>query len=540
MKEHPIAVRSPRRPLLLMTVLGAFGFGLPIANNVDLNPESVVALVTAGVVALACLGFYLALLKTNARLGAEIQERTVSEAELKNTLLKVTQEHQSLLRYDPLTGLPNRALFMDCLAHDVGVGQRHRAPFALLLLDIDHFQYVNDTLGHSVGDQLLVEVAHRLKTCLRADDTVAYVGGDVIARFGSDEFAVLMRNVFNAHQAAGFAERILGILERDMSIQGHEVQAGASIGIALFPGDGTDVETLIKRAEGAMHRAKKLGGKRFGYFETEIENRVKSLLTLNSDLRHAIEREEFVLHYQPVVRLHDRRVEYFEALIRWRRGGTLLMPNEFIGHAEDTGLIGRISGFVIDRVCRQARTVLDAGIRMPPISFNVSAREFQQDELPALIQQAVERYRLEPSMLEMEITESALITDPASACRVLQQIAGAGIRIAIDDFGAGHSSLNYLVDYPISKIKIDQRFVRSALDAERNGVIVSAIVELGRRLGIQAVAEGVETEEQHRFLQRQGCEYGQGYWYAKPMPADEAFRAVEPFHDASWQREQQQ
>jgi diguanylate cyclase (GGDEF)-like protein/PAS domain S-box-containing protein len=433
--------------------------------------------------------------------------------ELKNTERRL----QQLAYFDSLTGLPNRSLFLDRLQKEIEVSAREGSHFGVLFIDLDRFKYVNDTLGHSAGDLLLEEAAKRIRWQLRPEDG--------IARLGGDEFIVMVRDVKGEDHLARAATRILSAFIRPFEIHGRSLEISASIGISVFPTDGMDAETLIKNADSAMYQAKDSGRGRYYFFDASIGQKVNAILTLSSELRRALERNEFLLHYQPIVDLKSGQVAYFEALVRWRRAdGKMVSPADFIPFAEETGFITLLGERVIDLACQQARELIQSGTPIP-ISVNVSAKQLQDDALPELISRALRRYEIDPALIEIEITESALILDPPRVKAHLTAIANLGVAIAIDDFGAGHSSLHYLVEYPVHKIKIDRSLIDPAINDARNGSIVTSIVDLGRRLGIKTVGEGVETKGHHEFLEKIGGDLAQGYYYAKPMPADIAFSA---------------
>jgi diguanylate cyclase (GGDEF)-like protein/PAS domain S-box-containing protein len=406
--------------------------------------------------------------------------------------------------HDALTGLPNRALFRDRLTVALAHAKRLEGSLAVMFLDLDSFKFVNDTLGHSLGDELLKVVAGRLLSVLREEDT--------IARMGGDEFTVLISDLRSPDHAAKIAQKLLDAVGQPARIEGHELFVTTSIGIALYPNDGDSAEALLKNADNAMYRAKDAGRNSYQLCTASMNSRALERLSVENALRRALEREELVLHYQPQLRLDTRQVVGMEALLRWNRPGHgLVSPATFIPIAEETRLIVPMGEWVVREACRRA--VQTPGVRM---AVNLSPREFQHSDLRRMIAAAIEESGLDPRLLEIEITESTAMLNTERTLTTLRGLREMGVRIAIDDFGTGHSSLNYLRSFPIDSVKIDQAFVHELDASPSDRAIVSAIIAMAHGLGLRVTAEGVETEAQARFLAEAGCEEVQGFLFGRP------------------------
>ncbi len=440
---------------------------------------------------------------------------------LSTALLRIDSEGRLayLAQFDPLTGLPNRTLLSDRFSQMIVQAKRRDLPLAALFIDLDGFKMVNDTLGHAGGDALLREVAARLLETVRPGDTVARISGD--------EFAIVLADLARPEDAALVAQKALERLSAAFDLHGKEVFVTASVGIAGFPGDGVDAESLIGAADAAMYRAKQSGRNAYQFFTAEINQRSRARAQLGSELRRALEREEFALVYQPKYELASRRQSGAEALLRWRhpeRG--VVSPAEFIPVLEETGLIVPVGEWVIRRACRDLEAWEAQGVRPGPVAVNLSARQFRLPDLHERIRGLVAEARIDPRLIELEITESQVMHDPDHAMRVLRALADGGMRVAIDDFGTGYSSLSYLTRFPAVALKIDRSFVQDMTKDTSDATIVRTIIEMAHSLGFTVVAEGVETEEQAAFLRLLRCEYAQGYLFARPMPADELARLV--------------
>jgi len=428
---------------------------------------------------------------------------------------------------DPLTGLPNRILFMDRLGRSIERARRHGDyVFAVLSLDLDRFKLVNDSLGHLLGDQLLIAIAQRLESCLRSADTVARFGADhTIARLGGDEFTILLEDITHVSDAIRVAERLQKNLSLPFELDGREVFSSASIGIATSETGYDQPEDLLRDADTAMYRAKVLGKARCEVFDTEMRDQAVARLELETDLRRAVERQEFELHYQPIVWLETNTMTGFEALIRWRhpeRG--VVSPADFISVAEETGLILPIGSWVLREACRQLRTWQsnDCASSGLTIHVNLSGKQFMQPDLTGQIAAILGETGLAASSVTLEITESTIIENIESVVAILQQVKALGVRIAIDDFGTGYSSLSYLHRFPIDSLKIDRSFV-SAMSTDRSE-IVRAIVGLAHNLRMDVIAEGVETAVHAAQLRELRCEYGQGHFFSEPLDSQGAIR----------------
>jgi diguanylate cyclase (GGDEF)-like protein len=414
--------------------------------------------------------------------------------------------------HDSVTGLANRYLFLDRLGQAIVHAGRANRQAALLMFDLDRFKAVNESMGHGAGDALLRHVGKRLAANLRE--------GDTVARLSGDEFAVALSDVARPEDVAPVARKLLAAIKVPLQLNGCEVRTSASLGISLYPRDGDNAESLLQNADAAMYSAKSLGGDSFHFYAPEMNERMLARFALEADLRRALERGELLLHYQPKVNLATGEPTGAEALLRWRhpeRG--LVPPGDFISLAEETGLIVQIGEWVIEAVCEQMREWLDAGLTVPPVALNLSARQFHQQNLVAVIRQALRLNQIEAKCLELEITESILMENVEKAVTTLQELKSIGLKIALDDFGTGYSSLSYLKRFPIDNLKIDRAFVRDVTTEPDDAAICLAVIGLAHNLKLKVVAEGVETEAQMNYLRTHGCDEIQGFYFSRPLPA---------------------
>ena len=434
-------------------------------------------------------------------------------------LLDITERKQAeeridrLAHFDQLTGLPNRNLLNDHFKYAIKLAQRSGEPLAVMFIDLDHFKNINDTLGHSIGDQLLMEVAKRLKAVLREED--------LLSRQGGDEYVVILPRS-DADGAALVASKLIEAVTRPCHIEQHELIITPSIGIAIYPHDGTNMETLSKNADTAMYRAKQEGRNGFRFYSPEMQMQSARNLQLANALRHALVQNELELHYQPQVSIQDGRIVGAEALLRWQHPELgMISPVEFIPIAEDTGQIIQIGEWVLRTAGKQLKDWLDRGLQPITMAVNLSAVQFRQNYFPETVTRILDEVMLPHQYLELELTEAVAMDNPRAAIEVMNELHERGIRMSIDDFGTGYSSLSYLKQFKVYKLKIDQSFVRDLTDDPEDKAIVTAIIHMAASLGMQTIAEGVETASQLSFLRLQGCNEVQGYYFSKPLTAEQ-------------------
>jgi diguanylate cyclase (GGDEF)-like protein len=424
---------------------------------------------------------------------------------------KADERIEYLASHDSLTNLPNRETFNELLRYAIEAARRYQRRFAVLFIDLDRFKVINDSLGHDAGDMLLVEIAGRLRNALRSSD--------VVARLGGDEFVVILEQTEDSAAIERIARNLLDVLGEPLQLSGHECLITASIGIAMYPSNGSDVQTLTKNADMAMYLAKEDGKNGFRFFSKAIKTQSIERLTLETALRRALERDQFELHYQPKVDMVTGQITGVEALLRWTHPELgVLSPMQFIPLAEETGLIVPIGRWVLREACAQNMAWQRRGLRPVSMAVNLSPRQFADEHLLQDIDEALASSGMSPVLLQLEVTESMVMRNVSRAIKVLDAIQSRGIRLAIDDFGTGYSSMSLMKQFPIDTIKIDRSFVRDLPNDSEDQAIAQAIISMGKALGMTVVAEGVETPEQQAFLRSHACDEMQGYLFSKPLP----------------------
>jgi diguanylate cyclase (GGDEF)-like protein len=440
------------------------------------------------------------------------------EEHLEELVEQRTAERDHLAYHEALTGLPNRVLFKDRLTLAITQSHRHEQMLVVTFISIDRFKNLNDTLGHWIGDRLLCGVAERLS---RMGDE-----GDTVASCGGEEFAVLVSGISRTESAVRVVQKIQETLKSPFNFDGHELFITVSIGIGLYPHDGADAETLLQHAGVALAGAKQQGGDSYGFYRADMNDQALKRLELENSLRRAVERDEFVVYFQPQLNTGTSQIVGMEALVRWQRPELgLISPLEFIPLAEETGLIVPIGEWVLRNACAQNKAWQEAGFAPLQVSVNFSPRQFQQPGLVEQVRRAVDDARLDPHYVVIELTESSIMKDAELTIQTLHQLKETGVQVSIDDFGTGYSSLSYLKRFPVDILKIDISFVRNSTTDPKDAAIVRAIITLAHSLKLKVIAEGVETEEQLRFLSSLGCDEVQGYLFGTPLPGD-AFRQI--------------
>lgn len=473
--------------------------------------------------ALAVLGWLITVVllrKGNKKRKVYLAEVEAEVATANNRMQKEVEERQSaeqrilqLANYDELTGLPNRAILNQTITQALAKAKRYKKQLAVMFIDLDRFKLINDTMGHGAGDHVLKTVSERFKNCLRDSDT--------IARLGGDEFVVLVEELADPKYVAGVAQKLVSAAQQPFVIQGQECHVTASIGISTFPGDGKDASNLLKNADIAMYRAKEQGKNNFQYYSEQMNMHSLQRLALESSLRHALERNEFRLHYQPIIDTVSQRIVGVEALVRWQHPDMgMVGPLQFIPIAEETGLIADIGRWVLETACRQGVVWRELG-HILNISVNLSPRQLNEPDLITEFQSAFIKTDFPASQLTLEITEGLMLSNPDETVVVLQELKDLGIRIAIDDFGTGYSSLAYLRRFPIDTLKIDRSFLQDIPGDADSAALTAAVIALGHSLHLNVVAEGVETDEQRAFLLDHKCQHLQGYWFCRPKPGED-------------------
>jgi diguanylate cyclase (GGDEF)-like protein/PAS domain S-box-containing protein len=463
--------------------------------------------------------------------------------QLHGTLQDITERQQfenkirELAYFDSLTGLPNRESFMLHVEQSVKLAKRHKHGMAALFLDLDNFKRINDTLGHTTGDLLLKAIAERLQECLRSSDIVSHDAGNMstnmVSRFGGDEFTILLTEMRNSEDAAIVSQRIIDALLLPLNLAGHEVVVSPSIGIAVFPEDADNSEFLFRNADVAMYAAKRNGRNQFQFYNKTMSASAQKRLTMEGQLRNALERNELQLHYQPQMELDGGHVISVEALLRWQNQELgNVPPDTFIPIAEDSGLIIPIGEWVLHTACTQLKAWQDTGVPILRVAVNISVRQFMHPGFWELVQRVLQETGLKAESLELEITESLLMRDVEGAIQLLHELKALGVQLAIDDFGTGYSSLSYLKNYPVDRLKIDRAFVQDITTNSQDAAITKAVISMAHNMDLRVIAEGVETKDQLKYLADRDCHELQGFYLSKPIPAHEVCLFVQQ-HNAT-------
>ncbi len=449
-------------------------------------------------------------------LSQRLREQMARRERVENELSETERRLEYLASYDPLTQLPNRAMFHERLSQAVLRARQNEGRLAVLMIDLDHFRKINDSLGHAMGDRLIQTIAARL--------IVTAKEGDTVARLGGDEFTVILENLSNPELATQLAQRLINLISQPLELDGRELCVGASIGVSFYPNDGTDAGMLMMNADTALNLAKDKGRNNVQFFTCELNRAAEKNLSMENSLRHALERHELVLYYQPKVETGSGKIIGSEALLRWNHPEMgLVSPMDFIPLAENTGLILPIGEWVLRTACIQNRLWRQSGHPGMSVAVNLSARQLRQPDLVEMVARILEETGLNARFLELEITESVMMENPTEAIAVLKRLHTLGLRLSVDDFGTGYSSLSYLKQFPLNYLKIDGSFVRDITSDRNDAAIAAAVISLAQDLKLEVIAEGVETEEQRAFLHSLECRYAQGYLFGKPVPAEDFF-----------------
>lgn len=484
------------------------------------NDEDILRSYKSGVVDILKKPIEPEIIKSKTRVFLQLDsQRRVIEEQQKN-LQNAFKRLQDYAHHDQLTGLFNREQITNILARLVSAGRRRKSSLGVMFLDLDHFKVVNDSYGHSAGDLLLRSIAQRLKTCVR--------DGDYVARLGGDEFCIILNDLDSSAIASNVANRIIQSLAEPHIILKHEILASASIGIAIYDGTQNSAIELLKNADAAMYLAKNKGRNQFAYFSQDLEKEAMMRIELGAKLKHAIDNEELETHFQPQYSADDNRIIGFEALMRWQLDGAFISPMLFISIAEESGQIKSLGQWILRDACKQLKAWqnnfnLDDSIT---ISVNISSRQLQYDDFISSLEQVLQDSQLSPNCLELELTESAVMSDPEHCIELFNEVHRLGVKVSVDDFGTGYSSLSYLSSLPLDTLKIDRSFVSNIIEDASNQTIVKAIIALSHNLGLKVVAEGVETEAQKEFLKVNNCDVMQGFLLSRPIPATEIPRLL--------------
>ena len=437
-----------------------------------------------------------------------------------NLLLEQAQKLTHQANHDSLTQLPNRMLFQDSLAKVINSSIRNKQEFAVLFLDLDQFKKINDSLGHNIGDKVLIQVAKGLKSILHKDDT--------LARLGGDEFTIILKDIKSLQDAVHISQKIIEMFKEPLDITGHDIFISSSIGISIFPQDATTAQNLIKYADTAMYKAKDEGRDNFQFYSADMTSLAFERVVMENALRIAIKEDQFLVHYQPQFSADGKQIVGMEALVRWSHPNLgLISPAKFIPIAEDSGLIVELDTIVMERSMQQFERWYKLGYKPGVLALNLAMKQLSSDNFIPMLLANIQKYNFNPSWLALEVTESQIMNNPELSISKLNQIHSLGIEIALDDFGTGYSSLSYLKKLPLDKLKIDQSFIRDIPEDEDDVAITKAIIALGQSLNLTLIAEGVETQEQRDFIVENGCEYIQGYFYSRPLPYDEVTKLLQ-------------
>lgn len=445
-----------------------------------------------------------------------LDDKLISRVWCFRDITKIKESQQQLRHqafHDNLTGLPNRTLLLESIDHAIALAKRHKKQVSVLFIDLDDFKKINDTAGHQEGDRFLIEISKKIKSVLRYSD--------IVGRLGGDEFLVILEDVERQRQIIDIHKRILNLFTKPFYTQENQYFVSCSIGISSYPQDGKDAEILIRKSDMAMYQAKRNGKNTFRYFDENLEKIALHRVSIETQIREAINKNEFIFHYQPKVDLNSRKIIGVEALIRWRKpDGQLIYPDNFIPIAEDTGLIRDITKNVIKSACQKINRWQSTALKNISISINISAIDFSDPSFISNLFYFIDKNRIKPNMLELELTESVFFDDIDKIKKNISKLKSKNIMLSIDDFGTGYSSFSYLHDLDINHLKIDKSFVQSLHKNKKSKSIVKSIIDLGVNLGIEVIAEGVETKEDHDFLLNEGCHIAQGYFYSRPIPEE--------------------
>jgi len=444
----------------------------------------------------------------------EVIRNVTDKKNAQKYLLQQKEKLAHLAHHDPLTGLPNRLLFNDRLEKSIEKSKRNNKKIALLFIDLDHFKEINDSLGHNIGDEVLKIITQRLNDIIRKEDT--------LARFGGDEFTIILEELTQGQNASLLAQKIINSLAKTLTIENNSLYVTSSIGISIYPDDGINSQDLLKYADSAMYKAKSEGRNNFQFYSAEMTELAFERVVMESSFREALKNEDFLVYYQPQINAKENKLIGVEALVRWQHPTMgLVSPAKFIPLAETTGLIIELDQFVMKTAMKQISLWYNKGLNPGVLALNLAIKQLQQKDFISILDNLLIETQCKPQWIELEVTEGQIMTNPENAIKILKQISNMDIDLAVDDFGTGYSSLSYLKKLPLNKLKIDQSFVRELPDGEEDCAITKSVIALAQSLNLNIIAEGVETKEQEEFLVNNGCDNIQGFFYSRPIPADE-------------------